>query len=295
MGIYPIRERVLRNLNAFECSTLISLLALDDEEIAMTESEKNKFLDPYRDLEPIFAMKEALASIGYGVVLMGNDIASLFRRIENPLEYWNTYSTDTLLTLWFVVQRNHRPTLDKELLVMWAMTKLRPKLTWYPFLLGGIGITLKRERIRLIMKLPGYEHPRSFPTEASDYDWFTRGENDEEEEKEFQALLHACENPSAPVSIIGSTCFTIRSGSGLVSKLFSRGNLSMTTSMLTLDMADHPALIRQLTSDHVDYVGGLEGDYVWFEGAQVVFNLGHEVPQDLCTTFIEEDAGEAAA
>ena len=31
---------MLRNLNAIECSTLISLLAFDDEEIVMIESER---------------------------------------------------------------------------------------------------------------------------------------------------------------------------------------------------------------------------------------------------------------
>ena len=48
------------------------------EELALTISERKILLDPYRDLEPIFDMREALKQVGYDIKLIGNDIADLF-------------------------------------------------------------------------------------------------------------------------------------------------------------------------------------------------------------------------
>ena len=156
---------------------------------------------------------------------------------------------------------------------------------WYPYLLGSVGTLWKRERIRLIVKLPGYELPRSFPT-TSGYDWFTT--SGQEEEKEFQALLYACNKPEAPESPIGSTCFTTRAGDSLYTKLFTV--LPSTRALYqtyALNMADQPCDLKRIRSDGIDHVGGMEGDYIWFKDAQVVFNVGQNVPQDLYTTFIE--------
>ena len=288
MSIYPIRTAILQNLNATECATLMSIVGSDGG-LALTKAERKHFLDPRRDLAPIFEMRAALTHIGYELMVIGRDVNNLFRRIDNPLDYWKTCGKDNMLTLWLVVQRGCHPTEDKEALVGWEMTKVRPEIMWLTFVAGGIGITLKRERIRLIMKMPGYEFPRRSPTAGTDYDCHAR--NGWISDEDFLALQKACMDPKVPASVIGSTRFTIRPTNSLYSKLFLKRDSAKRFATYALDMSERQSRPKKLNSNGVTHMG-IEGDYIWFKSTQVVFNVGDHVALDLCSTMLmDEDEG----
>ena len=272
--IWPFREGVLLNLNATECSLLMKVLKLQ-----LDEFEVKRYLDPYRDLEPLFPMRAALTRIGYDIVLIGAGISDLFSRIQDPVAHWS-FDGDENITLWLVVQRSHHATFDKESLVGWAMRNLRPELHWYTYLLGSVGLLFKRERIKLVVTHCDYP-PVPRPADT-DYSWYVRpGITDDEE---FQDLLEACANESAPASKYGLTRFSVQSNSVLESKLFSDHEKLKTYAM---NLNDIPAVMTEITSNN--FASWNEGEVcnklVWFTEVQAVIHLSSDLATGYGTSF----------
>lgn len=94
----PIRYSIISNLSASDLASFRWAMGL-----YMTPIEKEKYLNPLRDIPEYYDWFQKRMKHGDRVVLIGNDLADLMQRINDPIQYWSEGKGSKVINIWLAV------------------------------------------------------------------------------------------------------------------------------------------------------------------------------------------------
>jgi hypothetical protein len=94
---YPIRKQLLRNLSAYDIAIVDVVLGK-----LLDSNEREYYLNPLRDLVWDLAEIQSLEAYGMKLLLIGNDVLALQRRLQQPQYYIRKYGHNRKLQIYLV-------------------------------------------------------------------------------------------------------------------------------------------------------------------------------------------------